>query len=93
MSLWYRPSIEQDQPTQYLLCFDLSPKMKRSIVEAFQTSNHSAWRRCPLGVYSVIVPVIARFFDDALWEFRVPIRDIEKVGCPAPACWRICLYN
>lgn len=53
--------------------------MQTSIATAFRESDPSAWRTCPFGVYSaVLVPVISRWFNDALWQFRVPIRNIEK---------------
>ena len=84
VSLWYRPAKTASggstgEPTQLLLCFDLSPEMKNSIANAFRESDPSAWRHCPFGVYSVMVPMISRWFNDALWQFRLPIRNIEKV--------------
>lgn len=63
-----------------LLCFGISQEMQNDITKALKASHPEVWRQCPLGVYSILVPVITRYFDDALWEFRTPIRDIEKVS-------------
>jgi hypothetical protein len=80
VTLWYCHKNMKQKPTQILLCFGLSAKMEKAITAALESSDPSAWCRCPLGIYAVLVPVIAECFDRALWGFREPIRSIETVN-------------
>ncbi|TLS21754.1 uncharacterized protein PpBr36_09445 [Pyricularia pennisetigena] len=63
---------------QQLLCFDLSNEIRERIQIAFENSDVSNWIGCPHGFYAVLFSVIAQYFDQALWGFRKPLRELEK---------------
>ncbi|PHH92863.1 hypothetical protein CDD83_4285 [Cordyceps sp. RAO-2017] len=84
-SLWYRPAPNAEE-SLVLLCFDLSAKMRGLVTAAFQESNPASWRDCPFGCYAVLAGVIAKCFDDALWGFREPVRNIEKSRISKAQC-------
>lgn len=80
ISLFYQLDNKDKPAAQILLCFDLTKEMRGYVTEAFMATEVSVWRQCPLGAYSVLIPVLTRYFDKALWQFRKPIREIEKAS-------------
>jgi hypothetical protein len=78
-SLWFAQSAQATPATQVVLCFDLSDQMKRLVSDNFQTSNPESIGRCPFAVYETIIETVMMYYDKALWEFREPVRNIEKV--------------
>jgi hypothetical protein len=67
------------QGTQVLLCFDLSDKVWGKVLKGFQSCSGEDIRKCPFGIYNPLTEAITLCYDEALWGFRRPIRDIERV--------------
>lgn len=67
--------------TQILLCFDNAQGkwMEDAIKEVDMGVTGHSTAGCPHGHLPQVVEAIARVYDNALWGFRVPIRNIEKV--------------
>lgn len=62
-----------------LVCFDDSSKIEDEIIEAFQHYTVDHIRSEPFAVvHDALLRVITEKYDNALWHFRSPIRDIEK---------------
>ncbi|KAL4990927.1 hypothetical protein BDW68DRAFT_23322 [Aspergillus falconensis] len=62
------------EPAQVILCFDDAhgKRIERAISKA------SADISCPYSIISRLAESVTLIFDDALWSFRTPIRQIEK---------------
>lgn len=76
-SLWISGDGVSD--TQILLCFDLTYVMRAHILKSFLDSDAENLKRDPFEVYAILVDAITERYDEALWGFRIPVRDIEKV--------------
>jgi hypothetical protein len=78
-TLTVTPKDTNKPPTQILLCFDnaqgkwMEDAIKRG--DAENSASSSAY-----GFLPVVIEAAARVYDNALWGFRLPIRNIEKVG-------------
>jgi hypothetical protein len=78
-SLWTASKAPRVSTTQVLLCFDVSKEMKQHILAGFQASTTESIERCPFAVYDALAGILISYYDKALWAFRIPIREIEKV--------------
>ncbi|KAL3436352.1 hypothetical protein BDV09DRAFT_194016 [Aspergillus tetrazonus] len=72
-TLWVKRD-ESAEPAQVILCFDDAhgKRIERAIRKA------SADISCPYSIISRFAESVTLIFDDALWSFRTPIRQIEK---------------
>ena len=73
------PRIEDPIYTQILLCFDLNAQMRDASIEYFQRSNNESIANDPFGVHATFLEPLVLEYDDALWGFRTPVRNYEKV--------------
>jgi hypothetical protein len=80
-TLWY---ISNGKESQILLCFDLSEEITDMVMTNIKASNPTVVLKCPFAIYDILLSPISRIYDESLWEFRIPIRDIEKV-------WQTCI--
>lgn len=53
---------------------------RKDIIARCRNVRDEMLRGCPFAGYNVILESIVEFYDDALWKFRKPVRDIEKVS-------------
>ena len=77
-TLWYIPKERPDSATQVLFCL-VSPGMKKLVADGITESNPTSLCKCPFAIYDVLINAVVISFDKALWGFRKPVRDIEKV--------------
>ncbi|KAL6239644.1 hypothetical protein BDW75DRAFT_236249 [Aspergillus navahoensis] len=72
-TLWVKRH-ERPEPAQVILCFDDAhgKRIERAISKA------SADISSPYSIISRLAESVTLIFDDALWSFRTPIRQIEK---------------
>ncbi|KAL4961963.1 uncharacterized protein BDV14DRAFT_203277 [Aspergillus stella-maris] len=72
-TLWVKRD-ESAEPAQVILCFDDAhgKRIERAISKASADIN------CPYSIISRLAESVTLIFDDALWSFRTPIRQIEK---------------
>ncbi|KAL3452218.1 hypothetical protein BJX65DRAFT_208602 [Aspergillus insuetus] len=73
-TLWVKPGKDNAKPAQIILCFDDANgrRVERAINKTL------ADIACPYSLISRLAESITLVFDDALWSFRTPIRQIEK---------------
>ncbi|KAL2862644.1 uncharacterized protein BJX67DRAFT_293036 [Aspergillus lucknowensis] len=73
-TLWLKPLGDGAEPAQIILCFDDAhgKRIERAISKA------STDLSCPYSLISRLAESVTLIFDDALWSFRTPIRQIEK---------------
>ncbi|CRG87384.1 Unhealthy ribosome biogenesis protein 2 homolog [Talaromyces islandicus] len=65
--------------TQILLCFDLTRDVMEPLVRKnFLEANGPSLMSGPWETYTVLAKAMTQHFDDSLWKFRDPIRNIEK---------------
>ena len=89
-SLWFAPKASGVPATQILFCFDVSSKMKKFILDGFQASATDSIKGCPFAVYDTLMETVITYYDQALWAFRKPIRDYEKVRRTELALCNLC---
>ena len=75
-TLWYTFNGKE---SQILLCFDLSEEITDAVITSIKASNPTHIFKCPFAIYDILLSPISKIYDESLWEFRIPIRDIEKV--------------
>lgn len=73
-----------------VVCFDdfhngvTNSNLKDRILDGLRSYPQDYIKAHPFGVYDAFMKVIIWEYDRALWLFRKPIRDIEKVIRPPP---------
>lgn len=77
-TIWVKPGRGNAKPAQIILCFDDANgrRVERAINKTL------ADIACPYSLIGRLAESITLVFDDALWSFRTPIRQIEKVLLP-----------
>lgn len=81
-TLWFESkSPNGKKTTQIILCFDDAhgKRVEDAIQEAVGLDSYPELD-CPYGIIRRIVEAVTRIYDDALWTFRAPVRQIEKVS-------------
>lgn len=88
-SYWAPVGSDSSSRSTVLLCFDLSDekgKVETStmehIAEALKQRENNANRlqHSPFGIYVLMMEPLLSFFDQSLWGFRDPVRQVEKVS-------------
>jgi hypothetical protein len=70
---------DEEKESSIVVCFDDCNKIKEAITKGFQALPVDHLVANPLAVEDVVMKVIASEYDKALWRFRKPVREIEKV--------------
>jgi hypothetical protein len=65
-----------------LVCFDDCSKIKGKILEALQPYLGKL-KDSPFAIYDALLSIVIWQYDTALWLFRKPVRDFEKVLAPS----------
>jgi hypothetical protein len=84
-TLWYRAEGSQNS-TQILLCFDdaRGERIEDAVQGCFQDPANKDLEKSPYAILDRLVEAVGRIYDEALWGYRTPIRQIEKVRVPTP---------
>jgi hypothetical protein len=53
--------------------------MKNLVIRELNASKACISTECPFAIYDLILNAVTTYFDHALWGFRKPVRNIEKV--------------
>lgn len=77
--LWAK---KNDELSCVLVCYDDSNdiKFRAKIVEWLTNYPLDNIMQNPLAIHDAVLRAIVVSYDEALWLFRVPVREIEKVG-------------
>ena len=91
-SFWAKlngPETDSSSYSQVLLCFDFVDKMKSQTINMFGASNGEKIATVPFGVHDVLLEILTKQYDTALWGFRTPVRNYEKVCYSTLARWMV----
>jgi hypothetical protein len=77
--LWFRKEESTDH-THVYLCFDVPDQYKRAIADRCRAAGDELLYGCPFTGYGLIMQSVIDFYNDSLWKFRAPVREIEKVS-------------
>jgi hypothetical protein len=92
-SLWYRKlsstthaekQLHVESETRLLLCFDLKKEARTDaliefVKSRFSTPGAGSLAIGPFSFFETIAETVTELYDTALWTFRLPVRNIEKV--------------
>ncbi len=78
-SLWYCGEQEDSLGVHVLLCFDVSQRIQGAISTGFRATQGADLRNSPFSLQIELAEIVVAQYDKALWTFRKPIRNIEKV--------------
>jgi hypothetical protein len=77
-SLWCKKQ-KDSLGTYVLLCFDVSQRVQTTISNGLRATQGADLCSDPFTLQSELMEIIVTLYDEALWTFRKPVRNIEKV--------------
>ncbi|KAI9167885.1 Mg2+ transporter protein, CorA-like/Zinc transport protein ZntB [Paramyrothecium foliicola] len=74
--LWVQP--EKGKLSCIMVCYDDCSKIRDEILDAFKSYPRANIKENAFSVYDALLQAIVMQYDQALWLFRTPVRNIEK---------------